>query len=215
MNDERLAYYLEQVMQDDVLERLPSDVVTPLHLLQRRVEELEEEANRLTHQAGLDNRTSSKPPSTDRSRRGRRRRSTRKRSGKHPEGQEGHPGITLEPSDTPAHIVRHSVSTCEQWGGDVSEVKAECVQTRQVFDLPPVILEVTEYQAETKTCPQCQHSTTASFPPDIASRTQHGERLKGLLVCCRSFRARRYMIKGEKSPGSSAYICVWHTGLHV
>jgi len=182
MNDETITDYVEQILTDEVVAALPPEVVTLLALLKDRIEALEEQVARLTDQASLDSRTSSKPPSSDQSRRARRTGSSRKKSGNRSGGQPGHPGDTLESVDQPDRIIRHTVTTCERCGHDVSDVVAETVHTRQVFDVPPIVLEVTEHQAETKVCPHCQHPTTAPFPAGVESPTQYGEHLKGLLV---------------------------------
>ncbi len=49
----------------------------------------------------------------------------------------------------------HFVSTCEACGEDLSQVMVEARHKRQVFDLPPLQLEVTEHQVEQKICPCC------------------------------------------------------------
>ena len=182
----------EQVLQEDIVATLPPAIVTLIAQLCDRIKELEAEVSRLQDQAQTDSRTSSKPPSTDQSRRTRQTHSRRKRSGRSPGGQSGHPGSTLPPTDTPDHIVRHALTACPQCGEDLSCVETEAFQQRQVVDLPPIHLEVTAHQAETKRCPQCQTVTTATFPAGVESPVQYGERLKGLLVYLHQYQLLPY-----------------------
>lgn len=192
MDERNFTEACEQILQDDLVAALPPAIVTLIAQLRDRIEELEAEVRRLRHQAETDSHTSSKPPSTDQSRRARRTHSRRRRSGKSSGGQPGHPGVTLPPTDTPDHIVQHRLITCPRCGGDVSGVKAEGMQHRQVVDLPPIQLEVTEHQAETKWCPHCQSSSTAPFPPGVDSPVQYGERLKGVLVYLHQYQLLPY-----------------------
>ncbi len=55
-------------------------------------------------------------------------------------------------------------------------------ERRQVQDLPPVRLRVTEHQALHVRCPACQHVTVGAFPPETPSRAQYGPRLRALAV---------------------------------
>ena len=58
-----------------------------------------------------DSHNSSKPPSTD----GYHKpvpKSSRKRTGRKPGGQKGHPGSTLALSDNPDRVIPHPVTTC-------------------------------------------------------------------------------------------------------
>lgn len=49
---------------------------------------------------------------------------------------------------------------------------AQGSERRQVHDLPPLRLEVIEYQALQVCCPQCQHVSKGPFPPQAAVRAQ-------------------------------------------
>ena len=50
---------------------------------------------------------------------------------------------------------------------DLQSVEPEGHERRQVFDIPPVQVEVTEHQAEIKRCPGCGQLVKGSFPEDM------------------------------------------------
>lgn len=51
---------------------------------------------------------------------------------------------------------------------------------RQVFDLPPLNVQVTEHQVEMKRCLTCGCLNQAAFPEEVGYKVQYGPRLKGL-----------------------------------
>jgi transposase len=55
-------------------------------------------------------------------------------------------------------------------------------QIRQVHDLPEIRLRITEYQAQSKTCPNCQHQQQAHFPESVPGYVQYGPRVHALGV---------------------------------
>lgn len=161
---------------------------------QAEIEELRYEVKRLRNQLQLDSHNSSKPPSTDLSRSTSRKkevnlRSTTKRK---PGGQPGHPGTTLQAVATPDHTILHRASICCHWGEDLSSIATEKIEKRQVFDLPPLQLEVTEHQAEVKTCPHCHQEVRADFPSGINQPVQYGVGVKSLALYLNQYQLLPY-----------------------
>ena len=132
--------------------------------------ELQAEVRRLRDAAAQNSRNSSRPPSTDGPERP-KPKSLRKKSGRKSGGQPGHPGRTLQSSDTPQHIQIHPLLECE-CGEDLSQEPAVDFQRRQVFDLPSLELECTEHRAEIKECPCCHRTVVAAFPADLKAPVQ-------------------------------------------
>jgi transposase len=78
----------------------------------------------------------------------------------------------------PDHIERHEVQACPHCQTDLRTIAAIGHEKRQVFDVPPVRLEVTEHQAEIKPCPSCEAQVKGVFPAHVSQPTQDGSRLK-------------------------------------
>jgi len=138
----------------------------------------------LTFQAqlGRNSTNSHQPPATD----GLAKpapKSLRKKAGRRPGGQPGHPGHTLLPVKHPDHLEGHRLAGCPHCGGPgLQREPVLDYERRQVFELPPQTLVVTEHRAEIKCCPHCGQTVRAEFPAGVGAPVQYGPRFQGLLV---------------------------------
>lgn len=124
-------------------------------------------------------RNSNQPPSMDGFR---RPKSQRKKGERPPGGQNGHKGHTLDWVETPDQIQVRTISVCEDCGASLEQVEPSKVERRQVYDIPPLKVLVTEHQAEQKTCPCCGRQNRARFPPEVKYPVQYGQNMKALMV---------------------------------
>ena len=144
-------------------------LVQQVILLQTRVNELEQ-------QIAQNSRNSHKPPSSDGLKK--QTRSLRQKSKRKAGGQKGHKGQTLKQVAKPNETVKCFVTQCETCEKSLVDTEVKRYEKRQVFDIPPVSIQVTEYQAEIKDCPHCQTTNKASFPQGVTQPTQYGSRIK-------------------------------------
>lgn len=165
-------------------------VVRVLMMMDARIHALEERVQSLENQQAKNSRNSSKPPASD----GFKKpapKSLRKKGKRKSGGQPGHTGHTLKMSEKPDRSEVHRVEECEHCGCSLIDQSADGVEKRQVHDLPPLRLLVTEHRAETKTC-CCGHVNKAAFPEGINAPVQYGEGIKAAAVYLKNYQFLPY-----------------------
>ena len=152
-----------------------------ISLFQATVLMLVERIQKLEDQLAKNSQNSGKPPSSD----GYAQpapRSLRKRSRRKSGGQVGHRGETLKAIEKPDHVIVHRVEICQHCHHSMKRRTAIGYEKRQVFDVPPVKIEVTEHRVEIKTCPCCGKETRATFPCEVSKAVQYGTEIKSQMV---------------------------------
>jgi len=152
-----------------------------------RIRELED-------QIAKNSKNSSKPPSTDspynkpeKPAPKSRREKTERKIG----GQQGHKGNNLKMVEIPDDTVVYKVKRCACCGEDLSTCSVKEIRRRQVYDIPPLKLEVTEHQSEVKKC-ICGHTNQADFPEHVSHYVQYGSRIKGFLTYLQTYQLLPY-----------------------
>lgn len=166
MNREQLIELLLQ--QGELIEQLTT-----------RIQELEDQLKK-------NSRNSHKPPSSDGVRKP-KRKSVRCKGQRKSGGQAGHEGHTLKMVPVPDQVQVHRLQLCMGCQADLRDIPVEGVVKRQVYDLPVIQIEVTEHQAEVKTCPGCGQRAQTSFPAQVNAWVQYGARLQAQAVYLNSY----------------------------
>src|SRR6266487_5116486 len=162
MNGEELVKSLEVLRAEN--QALRNDLATALEHL----EEANAHIKQLEGQAAKDSHNSSKPPSTNGFKEPvRKTQSLREKSGKKSGGQPGHVGKTLMMVEQPDQTILLTPAQCQHCQQDLSTASLSRTERAQMFDLPSVRLQVTEYQVEVKACPCCQAETRADLPDGL------------------------------------------------
>lgn len=170
-----------------VYTRGPEAVVALVEALLTHIGRQDEQIAALTARVAVlearlakDSHNSSKPPASDGL--AKRPKSLRVATGQPRGGQPGHPGATLRRADRPDRLQVHTPRACRGCGASLALVPACRQERRQLHDLPPLRLVVTEHQAFAKICPHCQTLTQAAFPAALPQPVQYGPGIKALAV---------------------------------
>ena len=151
--------------------------------------ELKSRITALEVRLAKDSHNSSKPPSSD----GLRKPAPKslRQVGQRPKGgQKGHKGSALERVAEPDHVISHLLpATCDACGSTLDE--AHISEARQVFDIPPQQVEVTEHRVLEARC-TCGKVHRSNFPEGVTPPRNmvHGYKppssISPSTTCCRS-----------------------------
>lgn len=146
-----------------------------------QIERLTARVAELERRLGLNSRNSSKPPSSD----GLGKpvpRSLRGRSGRRAGGQPGSAGTTLRQVANPDEVVEHRPRRCGGCRASLVGASVTSVAARQVFDVPPLRVRVTEHRMVTCRCAGCGRSTMAVAPVGVGAPVQYGPGVAAIVV---------------------------------
>lgn len=137
------------------------ELIAIVLMYQEKVQELQNGRIRLT------SRNSSRPPSSDLPGAARPKRPP---TGRTRGGQRGHPGHQrpLAPAAQVKQVVPLKPDSCQYCKQELSG-EDRFPGRHQVWDLPPVQPEITEYRLHTLICPACRQTTKATLPPGVTS----------------------------------------------
>jgi transposase len=139
-----------------------------------RIKELETKLN-------MNSKNSSKPPSSDDKLTISKKNKNNKHKRNNRGGQKGREGKNLRMVENPDKIVELKPAVCSYCHQDISESESIDYIKRQLFDIPPVKIEVTEYQAHSVKCPHCNNINQANFPDNIKAPTGYGENIRSFV----------------------------------
>ena len=134
----------------------------------------------LTNNQKKDSSNSSKPPSSDFGV-PKRTKSLREKTDKKVGGQQGHKGTTLDMSSAPHETLIHKVDKCYGCGKGLQNTKVFDYERRQVFDVPPLAITITEHRCEIKNC-ICGIINKALFPEHVKQPVQYGPTVQSIGV---------------------------------
>lgn len=158
---------------------------------EQRIEELESQLLKeklrnleLEKRLAKDSHNSSKPPSSDGYRRQAKRR---EKSQKSRGGQAGHQGHHLAFVPTPDQVIQHRPLQCQQCHEALLQTAGVVRERRQIHDVPPLRLQVTEHQLVEQWCPKCGACCQGAFPEGVDAATQYGPNVQALAVYLSQF----------------------------
>lgn len=143
------------------------------------IEGMQREIQDLKNQLNQNSRNSHRPPSSD----GLKKPALPPQKKGKRGGQPGHGGKTLKMVKAADATIELKPKHCQGCQQEISsQTLMHFLGKRQVFDLPVIQLQVTEYQRFGCTCIHCGHQNRADFPLGVVAPVQYGPRVKALVT---------------------------------
>jgi transposase len=146
-----------------------------------KLEVISKRVSTLEFQSKKNSTNSHKPPSTDGLRKP-KTKSLREKTGRKTGGQLGHKGHALHHVSHPDSVIHHPVTTCDGCGESLDHQPVVRVKARQVFDIPPIQLNVTQHETEVKKCTTCGTKTESFFPENVQHHVQYGPNVQSMVL---------------------------------
>lgn len=117
-------------------------------------------------------------------------KSRRPRTDRKSGGQPGHKGRTLSQVRGPDEVVVHTPGAGARCGASLVAAPVVSTENRQVFDLTPIRLMVTEHRLQHRRC-ACGQVTMAAAPARVGTPAQYGPGIRGMTT---------YLLAGQYLP---------------
>ena len=93
--------------------------------------------------------------------------------------------------DNAEQVIEHSLSCSKECGHILEDVEIEAYEKRQIFDISPVNLVVTEHRSQIKICPYCGRLNKADFPESVKYPVQYGPNILASAIYCKNYHQSR------------------------
>lgn len=163
-------------------EQIISTLLAKIAELEKVIQEQAARIAELEKRVSKNSSNSSKPPSSDGLGKPPRTMSLRENGKRNSGGQKGHRGETLKQIEAPDIVKKHVLLSCPECCCSLISSPVIGIMKRQVIDIPPPKIEVTEHQAEIKYCECCNKAITAAFPAGVLAPVQYGEVIRSWSV---------------------------------
>ena len=154
-------------------------VVEMLMTMSAKLAKIEQQVEMLEVRLKQNSQNSHWPPSRDIDKKP-APKSQRKKTGKPSGGQPGHEGTRLEMAAEPDHVKEHWPEVCAGCGKTLGQKHASGYAKRQVHDIPPIEIEVTEHRAIQVCCGGCGTLSQGAFPTEVTQDVQYGSGIAAL-----------------------------------